>query len=199
MAEPINYQQYRLGTKDGEIKFGHLTADNQISSVLLRNTIGYKHYIEMCRTGEPHRKNGTIIRSTGSTQIKAGDAVGKGIPGVYIEAASGDLVLRAPSGKVRIEGIDIELTATGGTNETGNVNISANEKFIVNAGQMVDINGVVSTKIASDKTVDIIGKSVLNMYGGIIDCADAAATSPLSKGSKGGSDLEFREKLGGIL
>ncbi len=194
MAEPTNYQQYRLGTKDGELKFGHLTADNQIASVLLRNAINYKHYIEMCRTGEDHRKNGTILRSTGSTEIKAGDAVGKGIPGVYIEAVSGDLVIRAPSGKVRIEGIDIELTATGGTNETGNVNITATEKFIVNAGQMVDINGVVSTKIASDKTVDIIGKSVLNMYGGIIDCADSASTSKSGKGSKGGSDLEDREK-----
>jgi len=195
MSEPINYEQYRLGTKDGEVKFGHLTDDNQIGAVLIRNFQSYKHYIEMCRTGEPFRKNGTIIRSTGSTQIKAGDDVPKGQWGVYVEAVSGDLVLRAPSGKVRIEGIDIELTATGGTETTGNVNISANEKFIVNAGQMVDINGTVSVKIASDKTVDIIGKSVLNMYGGIIDAADAAATSKSSKGSKGGSDLEQREKM----
>ena len=195
MAEPINYQQYRLGTKDGEIKFGHLTADNQIASVLIRNFRNYKHYIEMCRTGEGHRKNGTIIRSTGSTQIKAGDDVAKDVPGVYIEAVSGDIVIKSKSGKVRIEGVDIELTATGGTTETGNVNISANEKFIVNAGQMVDIHGVVSTKIASDKTVDIIGKSVLNMYGGMIDAADAASTSKSSKGSKCGPwDTEVREK-----
>jgi len=195
MAEPINYQQYRIGTKDGEIKFGHLTADNQIASVLFRNFRNYKHYIEMCRTGEGHRKNGTIIRSTGSTQIKAGDDVAKDVPGVYIEAVSGDVVIKSKSGKVRIEGIDIELTATGGTNETGNVNISANEKIILDAGQMVDISSKVSTKIFSDKTVDIIGKSVLNMYGGMIDAADGAATSKSSKGSKGGSDLEQREKM----
>jgi len=196
MAEPINYQQYRIGTKDGEVKFGHLTADNQIASVLIRNFRNYKHYIEMCRTGEGHRKNGTIIRSTGSTQIKAGDDVAKDVPGVYIEAVSGDVVIKSKSGKVRIEGIDIELTATGGTNETGNVNISANEKIILDAGQMVDIHGTVSVKIASDKTVDIIGKSVLNMYGGIIDAADGAATSKSSKGSKCGPwDNETRERI----
>lgn len=195
MADKINYEQYRLGTKDGEIKFGHLTADQQIDSVLIRNFKNYKHYIEMCSTGKDHRKNGTIIRSTGSTQIRAGDDVSKNIPGVYIEAVSGDLILRAPSGKVRIEGIDIELTATGGTETTGNVNISANEKIILDAGQMVDIKSRVSTKIFSDGTVEVIGKSVLNMYGGMIDAADAASTSKSSKGSKCGPwDTEVREK-----
>ena len=29
----INYEAYRLGTKDGEIKFGHLSDDGQIYSV----------------------------------------------------------------------------------------------------------------------------------------------------------------------
>ena len=33
------------------------------------------------------------------------------------------------------------------------------------------------------------------MYGGMIDAADGAATSKSSKGSKGGSDLEQREKM----
>jgi hypothetical protein len=195
MAEPINYQQYRLGTKDGEIKFGHLTADNQIDAVLIRNFKDYKHYIELCRTGEDFRKGQTIIRSPGQATIKAGDNVGESIPGVYIEAVSGDLILRAPSGKVRIEGIDVELTATGYDGTTGNVNVSANEKIIMNAGQIVEINSKVSTKIFSEKTVDLIGKSVLNMYGGMIDAADSAATSKTSKGSKGGSDNEERFKI----
>jgi len=108
---------------------------------------------------------------------------------------SGDLILRAPSGKVRIEGIDVELTATGYDGTTGNVNVSANEKIIMNAGQIVEINSKVSTKIFSEKTVDLIGKSVLNMYGGMIDAADSAATSKTSKGSKGGSDNEERFKI----
>ena len=34
MAQKINYEQLRYGTKDGELKFGHLTADNQIDAVL---------------------------------------------------------------------------------------------------------------------------------------------------------------------
>ena len=195
MADKINYDSYRLGTKDGELQFGSITAGNEIDSVLIRNTMNYRHYIEMCRTGEDFRKDGTILRSPGSCQIRAGDNAGKSAPGVYIEAVSGDLVLRAPSGKVRIEGVDIELTANGYNGQTGNVNISANEKIILDAGQMVDIKAKVNVKITSEKTVDVIGKSVLNIFGGMIDAADGAAISKTSLGSKGGpSDNELRMK-----
>ena len=54
MAQKINYEQLRYGTKDGELKFGHLTADNEIAACLLRNFYNYTHYIEMCRTGDDH-------------------------------------------------------------------------------------------------------------------------------------------------
>ena len=195
MADKINYDSYKLGTKDGELRFGSITAGNEIDSVLIRNTMNYRHYIEMCRTGEDFRKDGTILRSPGSCVIRSGDNVGKGIPGVYIESVSGDLILRAPSGKVRIEGVDIELTANGYNGKTGNVNISANEKIILDAGQMIDIKAKVNVKITSEKTVDVIGKAVLNIFGGMIDAADGAAISKTSLGSKcGPSDNELRMK-----
>ena len=196
MAQKENYHKIRYGTRDGEIKFGHLTADNQIDAVLIRNFRNYKHYISMCMTGEDHRKNGTICRSTGQFAVRAADAVGKDIPGIYLESISGDVVIKAPSGKVRIEAIDIEMVANGSTNETGNINMKANEKIILDAGQVVDIKAKVSTKIFSEKTVEVIGKAVLNMYGGMIDCADSAATAKTSKGSLGGSDNE--ERMRGI-
>jgi len=194
MAQKINYEQLRYGTKDGELKFGHLTADNQIDAVLLRNFYNYTHYIEMCRTGDDHRKDGTIIRAPGSCQIRAGDNCPKDIPGVYIEAVSGDLILRAPSGRVRIEGQNVDINASGFDGENGVVDISANEKIILDAGQIVDIKGKVGLKIFSEGTVDCIGRQVLNMYGGMIDCADAACTSKTSLGSKGGSANESKNK-----
>ena len=43
MAEAINYEAYRLGTKDGEIMFGHLRADNFIDSVYISN-----YYTSFC-------------------------------------------------------------------------------------------------------------------------------------------------------
>ena len=111
MAELKNYHTIRYGTAEGEIQFGHITQDNVLSAVLLRNGGSLNHYISMDATGEPHRKHGTICRSEGSFQVKAGDNVEDDVPGVYIEAKSGDLVLRAPSGRVRIDGINVDIIA----------------------------------------------------------------------------------------
>lgn len=175
MAELKNYHTIRYGTAQGELQFGHITQDNVLSAVLLRNGKSKNHYITMDASGAPHRKHGTICRSPGSFQVRAGDNVDEDIPGVYVEAVSGDLVLRAPSGRVRIDGVNVDIIATGADGVNGNVTISGNEKVIVK-GQTVVVSSVVSTKIFSEKTVELIGNGILNMYGGFIDCADGATS-----------------------
>ncbi len=182
MAELKNYHTIRYGTAEGEIQFGHITADNVLSAVLLRNGGSLNHYISLDATGEPHRKHGTICRSPGSFQVKAGDNVEDDVPGVYIEAKSGDLVLRAPSGRVRIEGINIDIIASGPDGQNGVVNINGNEKVIVKS-QGIDISSKLTTKIFSEKTVDMIGKAILNMYGGLVDVADGATSVKPSLGT----------------
>jgi len=190
MAELKNYHTIRYGQADGEIKFGHLTQDNTLSSVLLRNGKSKNHYITMDSSGAPHRKHGTICRSPGSFQVRAGDNVDEDVPGVYVEAVSGDLVLRAPSGRVRIEGVNIDLIASGADGQNGVITIDANEKILMRA-QTIDISSKVSTRLFSEKTVELIGNGILNMYGGLIDCADGA-TSLI--GSKGGSTNEDQNR-----
>lgn len=182
MAELKNYHTIRYGTAEGEIQFGHITQDNVLSAVLLRNGGSLNHYISMDATGEPHRKHGTICRSPGSFQVKAGDNVEDDVPGVYIEAKSGDLVLRAPSGRVRIEGVNIDIIASGADGKNGVVNINGNEKVIVKS-QTIDVSSKVSTKIFSEKTVDMIGRAILNMYGGLVDVADGATSVKPSLGT----------------
>ena len=182
MAELKNYHTIRYGTAEGEIQFGHITQDNVLSAVLLRNGGSLNHYISMDATGEPHRKHGTICRSEGSFQVKAGDNVEDDVPGVYIEAKSGDLVLRAPSGRVRIEGINVDIIASGPDGQNGVVNINGNEKVIVKS-QGIDISSKLTTKIFSEKTVDMIGRAILNMYGGLVDVADGATSVKPSLGT----------------
>ena len=64
MAKKQNPYRIRYGTADGEIKFGHLTADNEISAVMIRDNYEPegKHYISLDRTGDAHRAYGTICR-----------------------------------------------------------------------------------------------------------------------------------------
>jgi hypothetical protein len=186
MPKKENYHIIRYGNKDGELKFGHINEKNQLLAFLVRSGTHSKHYIAMSSTGEPHLKHGTICRAPGSFQIKAGDNVPDGEPGVYIDAVSGDLVLKA-KGRVRIEGENIDLKATGGDGKNGVINIDGNEKVIINGKEGVFVNSDASVKIISENTVECIGKGILNIYGGLIDCADGATKI---KGSKGGSTNE---------
>ena len=185
-----NYHTIRYGNKDGEIKFGHIDDRNNLFSFLARSGAHPSHYIAMSSTGDTHLKYGTVCRSPGAFQIKAGDNVPSGIPGIYFEAVSGDIVIKA-SGRVRIEGENINLKATGGDGKNGVIDLSANEKIIMDA-QSISISSKVSTKIFSENTANIIGKGILNIYGGLIDAADGATSL---KGSKSSSGTPYRNEI----
>jgi hypothetical protein len=96
----------------------------------------------------------------------------------------------APNGRIVIWAQNIELIASGSDGQNGVIQLDGNEKVIIKAPQ-IDINSKVSTKIFSEKTVDVIGKAILNIYGGLVDCADGATKL---KGSKGGSTNEEKNK-----
>mgnify|MGYP003327574959 CR=1 FL=1 len=72
--------------------------------------------------------------------------------------------------------------------------MQANEKIIGKA-QSIDINSKVSTKIFSEKSVEVIGKSVLNIYGGMIDCADGPSEGKGSKGVPSTNEIKNRALL----
>ena len=191
MSQTKDYHVIRYGNMHGEEKFGHIWPDNNQSAALLRSGKNEKHYISLEQSGESHRKHGTICRSPGAFQVKAGDnCTTKDEPGVFIDAVSGNLVLNALNGNVEIRGRNVLIQTTGAGNKSGSILLYANEKIIGKA-QTIDLNSKISTKIFSEKTVDVIGKAVLNIYGGMVDCADGA-TEVI--GSKLPSSNEFKNK-----
>jgi len=192
MGEKINYHAYRLGNDHGELKFGHIHDDDVRSGVMIRTgDDGGRHYMTMDSTGsiEQGRRGGTINRCPGSYQITCGVEVDDEIPAFYTLAENGDIVLYAPHGRIRIMAKDIDLIAQGPSGTRGSISIDANEKVIITAGQSIEISSKVSTKVFSEKTVDLIGKGILNIYGGLIDCADGATKR---KKSRGGSINEIQ-------
>ena len=82
MAKKKNPWRVRYGTGDGEIRFGDITADNELSAVQLRNFRHKEHYISLNETGKKWRKRSTTCRSTGSFQVKAGDQCKESQPGI---------------------------------------------------------------------------------------------------------------------
>ena len=192
----------RYGVAEGEIKFGHIHTDNVVSACMLRSGFTYKHYITMDGPGgEDFRKHSTTCRSPGSFQVKAGEGVPDNQPGIFLDAENGDIVIRAANGRVRIEGIDVDIRANGADGKRGNIIIDANDAAIMK-GQVVDVNAKASAKFFSEKSVEISGTTVTNIYGGFIDMADGATSL---KGSKNpvsgvlGTAWEIRNKLNAFI
>ena len=177
-----NPYTFRQGTNDAEFKFGHCTSDGVIDAVLIRSGWFHNHYISLGATGERHRRGGIIARCPGSFQVKAGDTIGGEDNGVYMRTENGNILLAAPNGKIILDASNILIRSSGGPNSTGTVTgdilIEANNKVLVTGlGDGVTIEGNSSVKIVSEKQVDVIGQSVCNIYGGVLDMADGNATA----------------------
>lgn len=193
MAKKENLHPYSAGTEHGTISFGKVnTESNEIAACLLESgPDGGRHYVKMQETGskEDGSKGSTKIICPGTLSGIAGkDIVNyppgaeqpRDIPAIYYEAVHGDIILTAPRGKVKIAAEAIELVATGTDGRTGVINLNSDDKINLRS-QTIDINGTVSTKLFSEKTVEIIGKGIMNVYGGLVDFADRTTKGKPSK------------------
>ena len=193
MSQKENKHPFQLGTEHGYISFGEVnTYSNEIDACKLQNgPDGGRHYIRMQETGskENGSKGSTHIVCPGAlTALTGKDIVNyppksdtpRDLPAIYYEAENGDIVLTAPRGKIKIAAEAIEIIAKGSDGRTGVININADDKILLDA-QTIDIQSKVSTKIFSEKTVDMIGKGIMNVYGGLVDFADRTTKGKPSK------------------
>lgn len=190
MSKKENFHPYYIGTEHGRLSFGHVRDSNEISACMLQSgPDGGRHYIVMEETGsaEEGTKGSTKSFCPGTFTVKSGKDIvnypeGKdeprNIPAIWYEAENGDIIIKAPRGRIKLEAESIELTAKGFDGRTGNILMDADDKIALNA-QIVDVKSRVSTKIFSESTVDMIGKGIMNIYGGLTDFADRS-----TKGSK---------------
>ena len=192
MAKKENFHPYYIGTEHGRLSFGHVRDSNEISACMLQSgPDGGRHYIVMEETGSADEgtKGSTKSFCPGTFTVKSGKDIvnypdGKdeprNIPAIWYEAENGDIIIKAPRGRIKLEAESIELTAKGIDGRTGNILLDADDKIALNA-QIVDVKSRVSTKIFSESTVDMIGKGIMNVYGGLVDFADRTTKGKPSK------------------
>ena len=192
MSKKENFHPYYIGTEHGRLSFGHLRDSNEIAACMLQSgPDGGRHYIVMEETGsaEEGTKGSTKSYCPGTFTVKSGKDIvnypeGKdeprNIPAIWYEAENGDIIIKAPRGRIKLEAESIELTAKGFDGRTGNILMDADDKIALNA-QIVDVKSRVSTKIFSESTVDMIGKGIMNVYGGLCDFADRTTKGKPSK------------------
>ena len=195
MAGPKIHNPIDLSNDFGHIKFGHITPRYEYAGVLVRNGhpgMSAEHYMMFMSSGT--MAGGTINRCPGVYQIHCGeDPVDD--TALVINAARGDIILKAPKGRIRLDARNIDLKATGPNNKSGHINIESNEKITIRS-KNVEVNGDAIAKFLSSGTTEIVGNSALNFYGGLVDCADASTTV---KPSKGTSAFESQQRGGGFL
>ena len=203
MAEKINYGTYRLGTEDGEIKFGHITENQQVYSVYLHNYLSKaKHYIALSQTGEADwQKDSTLCRSEGSFSVIAGDNAKAGTLAIDLTARSGDIVLSAPRGTIRLQAKNIELNASGPDGKNGNIQLVANEKINLDAGQIVNIRSKVGMNLICKNNIEVISSNIVRLIGNDVKMHDAsdAVAAALGRVRKGGSAVDVREARKAVI
>lgn len=188
MAKKINYHTIRYGQKDAEIKYGHIHDDEVTSGFMIRmGPDGGRHYSTW--ELDSIRKGWTIHRCPGVFEIKCGDDIPYNTPSLYIEAVEGDIVINAKNGRIRMEAENIDMIASGADNKNGVISLNSNEKIELRS-KNIEVNATSVAKFFSSGLVEMVGDSILNIYGGLIDLADGATQV---RKSKAVSSLEKQE------
>jgi hypothetical protein len=160
MAQKKNIHAHRIGSLDGELRFGDIDVKNTLSGVSLRNGFPFPvgHYLQMDSTGK--LAGGTKNRCPGVYQIKCGDYPTDDVAFV-LHAVDGDIIIGAPSGRVRIFGETVDIIATGGGTLKGNINISANNNVNID-GKQINAKATAAMKFVSSGSGYITASS--NLY-----------------------------------
>ena len=172
------FESLQYGNRFGSVYFGSLNLAGNggleadvITGVCLQanNSI---HYMHMENDGP--RKGWTLQRNPGVWEVKCADTVKDGEIGAMIHVENGDLVLKAPNGRIRLQAVDIDLRADGFNEKTGNINIDSNNTVKIRTGQfkVTSENGV---SLFSPEAINIVSNTAMtlasNFVGGVTSAA----------------------------
>ena len=179
-----NFWAQEIGTQNGVIKFGALSPTGDVTASVQIVALDGRHFISMEEDGK--RKNWTTMNAPGAFNINAGEdllVVGEGGGNgrknkveqncIFMNAENGDVTIRARNGKIRLEGLDIEMVATGNSpdgtcwiraNEnikldTKNLTIDGKQSFKIMSTGLLTIGGLLGTQILSPLVTGVTAAS----------------------------------------
>lgn len=187
-APDINPYCLAQGNNDGSIRFGDLGMDGSKSGVMLKNGSPFAestHYTRMISTGK--FAGGTTNRCPGTYQIKCGNSPVDDVSFV-LHAVDGDIVIGAPSGRIRIFGESIDLIASGAGTK-GNINIVASNTVNTDA-KVIKTKASASFNIATAGIGEITCSNILYLDAAFIKKGSSAAvTLPPALSNVGPTEL----------
>jgi hypothetical protein len=160
-----NFTAIRYGNDHGSIHFGHIHEDGSVtSSVLLQGHDG-RHSFCMDKTGR--RKGWTQSVSPGNFTVTCGDDNEEAQDTLMLHAKNGNICIIAENGKIRLQGTDIELNATGEDSSKGNIRLNASENITLDANKVL-INAKNKYSIVTSGSAEIVANSQMQLYSSII-------------------------------
>jgi hypothetical protein len=194
MAKKESRDAVRYGTRNGEIKFGHVHNDQTLSSFMARSGYDYRHYMTFDSEGK--RAGTTTNRCPKVYQIKCGDDQKKGQTAILIEALNGDIVLNALNGdiKMKARNIDILANENASGNDQGILTMEANEKIMLRS-KNVELNGSSVVKFFSSGACELVAKSSMNFSAGLFAAVDNACSGGNSKPSLWDTNIQTNTQL----
>jgi hypothetical protein len=186
------------GNMDGSIEFGHLNLGDSdglgadVKSGVKIQAFDSRHYTLMENDGV--RKGWTLNRSPGPYAIKAAsDSAGtedveEGV-GILILAETGDIVLRAPNGRIRMSAQDIHIRADGPDNTRGTVIIDSNEAVNINTTRF-KVEAKSGIRLETPYSMELVASTAMSFYSNFLNGL-SSASSFLADKNYSGSTKEF--------
>jgi len=173
MASKRNFWTQIMSAMNGALSFGSLSPTGDVTSSVELQGLDGRHFIDLTEDGV--RKGWTTINAPGAIQLNSGEDLEKGQDGLFLNAENGDVILRARNGKVRIEGLDVEITASGAGTE-GFCEILANQDLKI-TGKNITLNGKQSLKLMSTGVLTLDGKLGMQILSSMVNGASSATNS----------------------
>ena len=191
-GKKTNPEHVVYGTKDGQIEFGHLHlagsgVESDVTAGVYLQAYDSRHYMSMDIDGP--RTGWTSNRCPGPYQIWcASDNAGIVNPGAgswpgagfFLLAENGDIIIRAPKGRIRMSALDIDLRAEGSDNTRGSINIDSNQSVNIKTGSF-DIKANMGVTFFTPKSISIVANTSLKMYSNFMNGLTAGSANKPNK------------------
>lgn len=176
MAKKTNPHAQEISAMTGSLKFGGIVGTagggDVTSAAELKGCDG-RHFIELAKDGV--RKGWTTMNAPGAFQINAGEDLKQSDHGIFINSENGDIIIRARNGKVRIEGLDVDISATG-ADKNGFLSVYANQGVKVDSNN-ITLNAKQALKLLSTGVLTLDGKFGMQILSPMINGASGATNN----------------------
>ena len=167
-----NYDAITYGNRHGAISFGEIHKPGDVTSAFCVKTADGKHNFFMDADGP--RKGWTTSTSPGVFQVECGEHPDiedvdekEALDSLVFICKNGNTVIKNCNGKIRLEGTDIELIATGEGTARGNIRIEAKETVDIECKKLL-ADAKCLIKMTTPGVVDLSANACMKIYASII-------------------------------